>query len=64
MTTTNNNKKITDELFQSVVEKQKEREKPQLIPHRTFIIEVRGEKIKVNKDGDRTQTGTQAMFLH
>ena len=24
-----------------------------LIPHRTFIIEVRGEKIKVNKDGDK-----------
>ena len=24
-----------------------------LIPHRTFIIEVRGEKLKVNKDGDK-----------
>ena len=24
-----------------------------LIPHRTFIIEVRGEKIKVNKYGDK-----------
>ena len=24
-----------------------------LIPHRTFIIEVRGEKVKVNKDGDK-----------
>ena len=23
-----------------------------LAPHRTFIIEVRGEKLKVNKDGD------------
>ena len=53
MTTTNNNKKITDELFQSVVEKQKEREKPPLAPHRKFIIEVRGEEIKVNKYGDK-----------
>ena len=53
MTTTNNNKKITDELFQSVVEKQKEREKPQLTPNRKFIIEVRGEQIKVNKYGDK-----------
>ena len=24
-----------------------------LIPHRTFIIEVRGEKLKVNKYGDK-----------
>ena len=24
-----------------------------LAPHRTFIIEVRGEKLKVNKDGDK-----------
>ena len=24
-----------------------------LIPHRTFIIEVRGEKLKVNKFGDK-----------
>ena len=27
-----------------------------LIPHRTFIIEVRGEKLKVNKDGDKLTT--------
>ena len=27
-----------------------------LAPHRTFIIEVRGEKLKVNKDGDKLTT--------
>ena len=27
--------------------------KPPLTPNRTFVIEVKGEKVKVNKDGDK-----------
>ena len=27
--------------------------KPPLAPNRTFVIEVKGEKVKVNKDGDK-----------
>ena len=34
----------------------KKQEDITLIPHRTFIIEVRGEKIKVNKYGDKLQS--------
>ena len=27
--------------------------KPPLAPNRTFVIEVKGEKVKVNKEGDK-----------